>query len=91
MRRADYFGADVHSFNADRWLKNSDETEDQYKDRRARMEKAMIEFGHGSRGCIGKNIAMLEMYKLWATLPMLFKVSLENISIFANSMTDKWL
>jgi cytochrome P450 len=34
-----------------------------------------LKFGYGSRSCIGKNVVQLELYKLWATLLRMYKVS----------------
>ena len=44
----DVFGLDADSFNPDRWI-NGDAL---------RMDKAMIQFGTGSRTCIGKNVGI---------------------------------
>lgn len=41
------FGSDANCFNPDRWLERD----------AVRMEKAMIQFGHGPRTCIGKNVS----------------------------------
>ena len=44
----DVFGLDADSFDPDRWI-NGDAL---------RMDKAMIQFGTGSRTCIGKNVGI---------------------------------
>ena len=73
-KRTDYFGADAHEYNPSRWMRDPGETEDAFKERRARMDRASLTFGHGSRSCIGKNVVQLELYKIWATLVRLYKV-----------------
>lgn len=56
-RREEIFGADVDSYRPERWLEASDE---QLKT----MNGTMFQFGAGSRTCIGKNISLMEIYKL---------------------------
>lgn len=60
-RREEVFGGDVDVFRPERWLEAG---EDQLREMRA----AMFMFGAGSRTCIGKNISLLEIYKLVPTL-----------------------
>ena len=71
----DIFGEDRRVFNPDRWMQQAGEGEDDFRERRLRMQRAMLVFGHGSRSCIGKNIVQLELYKIWATLLRIYKVS----------------
>ena len=68
------FGPDADAFNPDRWLRGVDETEEQFHQRDKAMKRADIAFGHGSRSCMGKPIAQLEMYKIVPTLFGLFDV-----------------
>ena len=68
------FGQDAHTFNPDRWLKAEDEAEDQFRARTARMKRADITFGYGSRSCLGKPIAYMEIYKVVPTIFGLFDV-----------------
>lgn len=56
QRDAGVFGADAGRFRPERWLVPEDEV--------AAMEAASFVFGMGPRGCIGKDIALLEMHKL---------------------------
>lgn len=44
---ADIFGLDADTFNPDRWIEGD----------APRMERSMIQFGAGSRTCIGKNVS----------------------------------
>ena len=56
-RRPEVFGEDVDSYRPERWLGISDE-------KRKEMDGTMFQFGAGARTCIGKNISLLEIYKL---------------------------
>lgn len=49
------FGQDADSFNPDRWMEVA---------RANYMDKYMMAFGGGTRTCLGKNIALIELYKL---------------------------
>ena len=53
----DVFGPDASEFKPERWL-----TEDTEK--RVIMDRNFLAFGAGPRTCIGKNISLLEMYKV---------------------------
>jgi cytochrome P450 len=66
-RRKEVFGEDVDVFRPERWIEASPE---QLKT----MNAAMFQFGAGSRTCIGKNISLLEIYKLVPTFLRNFKV-----------------
>jgi cytochrome P450 len=69
------YGQDALQFRPSRWLRQDGESEQKFQDRTALMKRSLIVFGHGSRVCIGKNIVQLELYKLWATLLRLYRVS----------------
>ncbi|KAH7171270.1 cytochrome P450 [Dactylonectria macrodidyma] len=56
------FGDDADQFRPERWLENKDKARD--------MDRYMIQFGMGSRICLGKNISLMEMAKL---LPQLLR------------------
>ncbi|KEF59933.1 uncharacterized protein A1O9_04781 [Exophiala aquamarina CBS 119918] len=74
-RNQDVFGKDTDTFNPDRWLRRADEPEAEFTERIRAMQRKFIEFGYGPRACIGKHIALLELYKLISTLFGLFDVS----------------
>ncbi|RAH49950.1 cytochrome P450, partial [Aspergillus brunneoviolaceus CBS 621.78] len=57
---------DADQYNPDRWLDRDP----------VPMERAMFVFGHGARTCIGKNIALCEIYKLLPVLLWKFQVRL---------------
>jgi cytochrome P450 len=73
-RRKDVYGADADIYNPLRWMQGEKESEEAFRERRLRMDRANLTFGHGSRSCIGKNVVQLEVYKIWATLVRLFTV-----------------
>lgn len=69
------FGDHVDDFIPERWLQRPQESDDNFAFRRRRMEEAAdLMFGAGSRVCMGKALAKVEMYKLTATLFALFHV-----------------
>ncbi|KAL8810000.1 MAG: hypothetical protein Q9200_002939 [Gallowayella weberi] len=67
-RRPEVFGDDVDAYRPERWLEVS-------KEKRKEMEGTMLQFGMGARTCIGKNISLLEMYKLIPSFLRRFDVS----------------
>lgn len=63
------FGEEPDRFVPERWLQGEKESKSQWEARLQRMTRANLTFGMGPRTCIGKNISLLEIYKL---LPSLF-------------------
>lgn len=61
----------IDSFIPERWLDASPE-------QRKEMEATMFQFGAGSRTCIGKNISLLEIYKLVPNFLRRFSVELQD-------------
>ena len=74
------YGKDSKQFRPSRWMKQDGESDDAFRERVSLMRKSLIVFGHGSRSCIGKNIVQLELYKLWATLLRVYKVSVGPVT-----------
>jgi cytochrome P450 len=70
-RREEIFGADVDVYRPERWLEADGE---QLK----KMNATMFQFGAGSRTCIGKNISLMEIYKLVPSFLRRFEVSLQS-------------
>lgn len=66
-RRPEVFGDDVDAYRPERWL-------DVSKEKRKEMDGTMLQFGMGARTCIGKNISLLEMYKLVPSFLRRFEV-----------------
>ncbi len=67
------FGADGDQYKPERWMQREDEAFEHWDDRRKVMERTELTFGQGSRTCIGKSIAALEIFKVVATLMAQFK------------------
>ena len=68
------FGKNTGTFDPDRWLQRPEESGECFHNRTNRMKKADLAFGYGTRSCMGKPIAQLEIYKLIPTLFGLFDV-----------------
>jgi cytochrome P450 len=68
------FGEDANEFNPRRWLRRPEEQEQEYQARLKVMNAHDLAFGHGPRGCIGKHVAEMEIYKFIPTFFSLVKV-----------------
>ncbi|OJD36456.1 cytochrome p450 [Diplodia corticola] len=68
-RESSVFGADVDAFRPERWLEGSEA-------RRADMRNCLFAFGAGARTCVGKNISLLEIYKLVPAVLLNFELEL---------------
>ncbi|KAI1178377.1 cytochrome P450 [Nemania sp. FL0916] len=80
-RRPEIFGVDVDVYRPERWLVDESlpEVEREERERRVReMNGHMFQFGMGSRTCIGKNISLLEMYKLVPSLLRRFEIRFKD-------------
>lgn len=66
-RRAEVFGSEPDTYRPERWI---EETEEKLKE----MNGTMFQFGMGARTCIGKNISLLEIYKVVPSLLLMFEV-----------------
>lgn len=66
-RRPEVFGEDVDFYRPERWI-------DADKESRKEMEGNMFQFGMGARTCIGKNIGLLEVYKIVPSFLRRFEV-----------------
>jgi cytochrome P450 len=62
------YGEDVEDFRPSRWLNAS-------REQLAAMNKTLLTFGAGPNTCIGKNIALLELYKVVPSILRAFKAS----------------
>lgn len=91
-RRQEIFGEDVEVYRPERWLVGQgsvvvDEEEREKDERRIKeMGGVMLHFGMGSRTCIGKNISLLEIYKLVPTFLRRFEVCLLFSLFSCNSL-----
>ena len=68
QRHQPTFGNDVEKFRPERWL-------DCGSEKLSAMNRALLAFGAGPHTCIGKNIALLELYKTVPSILRVFKVS----------------
>lgn len=86
-RNKEVFGEDVETYRPERWLvgegRGKEGVDVEGEERRIRgMDGCMIQFGMGSRTCIGKNISLLEIYKLVPSFLRRFEVSPISFSPF---------
>jgi cytochrome P450 len=73
------FGEDAEKFNPDRWLRQDGEDDQQHRKRvKFWWDNAVIAFGGGSRVCIGKHLALMEIYKVVPTLLATFDIELDD-------------
>ncbi|KGO43608.1 Cytochrome P450 [Penicillium expansum] len=80
IHRSHVFGENAESFVPERWLKMGTESEMSFQDRRQKMLRATFTFGAGPRTCIGKNISLLEIYKLIPSLFLRYKIQFDDPS-----------
>ncbi|RSL89717.1 hypothetical protein CEP52_014809 [Fusarium oligoseptatum] len=66
---AEVFGSDAAEFRPERWI-------DATPEQKRRMSNCLFSFGAGARTCIGKNISLLELYKLVPTILRRFELEL---------------
>lgn len=76
-RRPEIWGDDVDTYRPERWLPEEDKDAAAEEKRIKEMNGHMFQFGMGSRTCIGKNISLLEIYKVIPSLLRRFDVSLQ--------------
>ncbi|GLA22359.1 hypothetical protein AnigIFM63326_003271 [Aspergillus niger] len=94
IHRHAIFGKEIDRFVPERWLRGNDESEAEFKMRRQNMLGATLTFGAGPRTCIGKNISLLEIYKLIPSLLLAYKVcALPFVACPSNlrSLVNGWL
>lgn len=65
-RNKDVFGEDVDVFRPERWLEG---------DERTGMSSSLLSFGRGNFGCLGRNLAKMEVVKFVAAVVREFEVS----------------
>ncbi|CAK7217425.1 hypothetical protein SCUCBS95973_003147 [Sporothrix curviconia] len=74
--RGEIFGDEVKQFRPERWLVDPSKDPAAERDRLRLMGQELFHFGGGNRTCLGKNIALLEMYKLVPSFLRRFEVQL---------------
>ncbi|KAF9878697.1 hypothetical protein CkaCkLH20_03597 [Colletotrichum karsti] len=75
------FGQDVDEFRPERWLRAAHESQHEFDDRLKAMNGATFTFGKGHRTCIGKNISLLEIFKVIPSFFLTYKVSAREAPI----------
>ncbi|KAI0014620.1 benzoate 4-monooxygenase cytochrome P450 [Xylariomycetidae sp. FL0641] len=75
------FGENVTVYDPDRWLRREGEAEEGFERRVRRMNEVIdFNFGAGSRICLGRQIALFEIYKLFATLYSVYDIKFRDIN-----------
>ncbi|GAB1319663.1 hypothetical protein MFIFM68171_09873 [Madurella fahalii] len=75
-RNRDVWGSDSYEFRPERWLRSDGESEEAFARRLRAMNDADLSFGAGSRMCIGKNLGLMQAYKVVATLALNYDIEL---------------
>lgn len=70
------FGDDVESFVPERWLQKDGEPTEAFEARLKAMKDSDLTFGAGNRVCIGRWLALMEVYKIVPSLLQKYKVRL---------------
>ncbi|KAG9244214.1 cytochrome P450 [Calycina marina] len=70
------FGQDAAVFNPDRWLRARNETEEVFQSRLSNMKDHGLTFGAGKRVCMGRQLSILEIYKVMPTLFLTYEMNL---------------
>lgn len=76
----DVFGEDVEAYRPERWFADESKDSEKEEQRIKEMNGHMFQFGMGSRTCIGKNISLLEVYKLVPSMLRRFEVSFSDMT-----------
>ena len=77
-RNKSIFGPDADTYNPDRWLRQPHESAEAFADRFNTMRRCDLTFGQGERVCLGRNISMIEIYKVIPSLLLTFDVQLAD-------------
>lgn len=78
-RNRSVWGEDSDVFRPERWLRDdSQESEEEFQARLRLMNNSDLAFGAGSRICIGRNLGLLEVYKVMATLISRYDIELAH-------------
>jgi cytochrome P450 len=70
------FGEQPYEFRPERWLQADNEGDEEFEARMRGMKDADLSFGGGNRVCLGRPLALVECYKVVATLFGRFDLSL---------------
>lgn len=90
-RNKSIFGEDADVYRPERWLVDESLDREKEEARIKEMTGTMLQFGMGSRTCIGKNISLLEIYKLVPSLLRAFDVSFPTQPLHKHSVLGRLL
>jgi cytochrome P450 len=85
-RNTSIFGERPDDFIPERWLQDPDEPAAVYEARVKKMRDADMSFGNGNRACLGKPLALVELYKVAATLFGKYKVCRDPVLLLDVTM-----
>ncbi|KAJ4991166.1 benzoate 4-monooxygenase cytochrome p450 [Stagonosporopsis vannaccii] len=74
------FGDDAEQYRPERWLRGDSESEDAYAARLKSMKAADLSFGGGNRVCLGRSLALVELYKVMSFVFGNYNIELEDPS-----------
>lgn len=77
-RNRDIWGVDADEFRPERWLQAEGESDAVYHERLQMFNANDLTFGGGSRICLGRHLAMVELYKIVATLVSRYEMELAD-------------
>ncbi|KAK1958741.1 cytochrome P450 [Colletotrichum sublineola] len=75
-RNKSVYGEDADQYCPERWLRQDAEDDEAYKLRMRQWSAADIVFGGGSRICLGRNLSLMELYKIVPSLISRFEIQL---------------
>lgn len=75
-RNKSIWGEDADEFRPERWLRRPAESDEDFQKRLRLFNACDLTFGGGSRVCIGRNLANMEVYKIVATLVVRYEIQL---------------
>jgi len=78
-RNQSVFGPDADTFRPERWLKLPGEGVEEWNSR-LRLQRSVVDlnFGAGSRICLGKNLGIVETYKIIAIMVNRYEMALDG-------------
>lgn len=80
------FGPDAEQYRPERWLQGNGETSEAYAARLKMMKDADMSFGGGNRVCLGRPLALVELYKVVS-----FVFGSYDVSAAVRSLSMGWV
>jgi cytochrome P450 len=78
------FGPDAEQYRPERWLQGDGETSEAYAARLKSMKDVDMSFGGGNRVCLGRPLALVELYKVVSFVFRNYDVSAVVRSLFTD-------